>query len=93
MLIQGTVDQINEQIKTIDDLRGEIAVTLNTAASGTTAERMLESLKKDLEAGDSDSVLGKYDLIAQDYRVLSHALRDAARIIQSYLTQIDEKPD
>lgn len=93
MLIQGTVDQINEQIKTIDDLRGEIAVTLNTAASGTTAERMLESLKKDLEAGDSESVLGKYDLIAQDYRVQSHALRDAARIIQSYLTQIDEKPD
>ncbi|MGN1208820.1 MAG: AarF/UbiB family protein, partial [Duodenibacillus sp.] len=90
LLIQGTVTQMNEQIKAIDDARRALVSDLDDPATG---DQYLSRMVGWFDAEHRDTSLVRLDDKAQDYEARALGLREASRALREFLLQIDDRPD
>lgn len=90
LLIQGTVTQMNDQIKAIDEARRSIATELDDPAA---SDQILMQMTTWFDAEHRTDSLSRLDDKAQDYEARALGLRQAGRALRDYLMQIDDKPD
>lgn len=90
LLIQGTVTQMNEQIKAIDEARRALVTELDDPATG---DQFLSRMVGWFDAEHRDASLARLDDKAQDYEARALGLRQAGRELREYLVQIEDRPE